>query len=66
MCAMQHQEALAAPQGLSLSFPHGFSVTFLIVFIEPSSASIIGFFPWVYKRWFPPPERNCPLILLTL
>ena len=66
MCAMQHQEALAAPQGLSLSFPRGFSVTFLIVFIEPSSASIIGFFPWVYKCWFPPPELNCPLILLTL
>ena len=63
---MQHQEALAALQGLSLSFPRGFSVTFLTVFIEPSSASITGFFPWVYKCWFPPPEFNCPLILLTL
>ena len=66
VCATQHQEVLAAPQGLSLSFPRGFSVTFLIVFIEPPSASITGFFPWVYKRWLSPPELNCPLILLTL
>lgn len=66
MCAMQHQEVLAAPQGLSLSFPRRFSVTFLIVFTEPPSASITGFFPWVYKRWLSPPELNCPLILLTL
>lgn len=46
--------------------PRRFSVTFRIVFTEPSSASIAGFFPWVYKRWLSPPELNCPLILLTL